>query len=58
MDRVEQLISEKTLASGKFLVDFLKLSSQNHILEKKKLSNYSAELLVASLTITIDTETC
>ena len=55
MVRIEQLISDRTLATGKYLVDFLQLSSQKHILEKKKLSNYSAEVLVSSLTITTET---
>lgn len=58
MVRIEQLISDRTLATGKYLVDFLQLSSQKHILEKKKLSNYSAEVLVSSLTITTETRGC
>ncbi len=56
--RIKQLISDKTLATGKYLVDFLKLSSQKHILEKKKLSNYSVDVLVSSLTITTKTKGC
>ena len=52
MVRIEQVISDRTLSTGKYLVDFLQLSSQKHILEKKKLSNYSTEVLVSSLTIT------
>ena len=58
MVRIEQLISDGTLATGKYLVDFLQLSSQKHILEKKKLSNYSAEVLVSSLTITTEMHSC
>ncbi len=52
MVRIEQVISDRTLSAGKYLVNFLQLSSQKHILEKKKLSNYSTEVLVSSLTIT------
>ena len=52
MARIEQVISDGTLSIGKYLVNFLQLSSQKHILEKKKLSNYSAEVLVSTLTIT------
>ena len=58
MARIEQLISDRTLDTGKYLVDFLQLSNQKHILEKKKLSNYSAEVLVSSLTITTETQGC
>ncbi len=52
MVRVEQVISDRTLATGKYLMDFLYLSSKKHILEKKKLSNYSTEVIVSTLTIT------
>jgi Transposase DDE domain len=58
MVRIEELISDRTLATGKYLVDFLQLSSKKHILEKKKLSNYSAEVLVSSLTITTEAQSC
>ena len=52
MVRLEQVISDRTLSAGEYLMNFLQLSSQKHILEKKKLSNYSVEVLVSSLTIT------
>jgi hypothetical protein len=53
MIRIEQVITDGTLATGKFLMDFLQLSREKHILEKKNLSNYSVEILVLSLTITV-----
>ena len=56
MIRIEQVISDGTLATGKFLMDFLQLSRKKHILEKKNLSNYSVEILVSSLTITVGTK--
>ena len=52
MDRLEQVLSDRTLAMGRYLVEFIQLSSKKHILEKKKLGNYSTETLVSSLTIT------
>lgn len=56
MVRIEQLISDRTLDMGKYLVDFLQLSSKKHILEKKKMSNYSVEVLVSSLIIRTDAQ--
>jgi hypothetical protein len=56
MIRIEQVISDGTLATGKYLMDFLQLSRKKHILEKKNLSNYSVEFLVSSLTITVGTK--
>jgi len=56
MVRIEQVISDRTLATGKYLVEFLQLSSKKHILEKKNLSNSSVEILVSSLTITVETK--
>ena len=56
MIRIEQVISDGTLATGKYLMDFLQLSRKKHILEKKNLSNYSVEILVSSLTITVGTK--
>ena len=56
MIRIEQVISDGTLATGKYLMDFLQLSRKKHILEKKNLSNYSVEILVSSLTITAGTK--
>ncbi len=41
---------------GKYLIDFLQLSSKKHILEKKKMSNYSVEVLVSSLIIRTDAQ--
>jgi len=52
MVRLEQVISDRTLSAGEYLMNFLQLSSQKHILKKKKLSNYSEEILVSTLTIT------
>ena len=58
MVRIEQLLSDGTMAIGKYLVNFLQLSSKKHLLEKNKLSNYSTEVLVSSLTIATKTECC
>jgi len=58
MVRIEQLLSDRTLDTGKYLLDFLQLSSKKHILEKKKRSNYSVEVLVSSLTITTEAQSC
>jgi len=58
MVRIEQLLSDRTLATGKYLVEFLQLSSKKHILEKKRLGNYSADVLVSSLTITPKMQCC
>ncbi len=52
MTRLEQVLSDGKSTMGKYLVEFLQLSNKKHILEKKKLGNYSAEALVSSLTIT------
>jgi hypothetical protein len=56
MVRIEQVISGRVLATGKYLVEFLQLSSKKHILEKKNLSNYSVEILISSLTITVESK--
>lgn len=58
MVRIEQLLSDRTLGVGKYLVDFLQLSSKKHLLERKKRSNYSVEVLVSSLTITTEAQSC
>ena len=58
MVRIEQLLSDRTLATGKYPVEFLQLSSKRHILGKKNLSNYSTEVLVSSLTITTEAQSC
>jgi len=52
MTRLEQVLSDGKSTMGKYLVEFLQLSNKKHILEKKKLGNYSTEALVSSLTIT------
>ena len=56
MNRLKQVLSDRTSAIGKHLVEFLQLSSKKHILEKKNLGNYSTEALVSSLTITTETK--
>jgi hypothetical protein len=58
MGRLEQVLSDRTSAIGKYLVEFLQLSSKKHILEKKKLGKYSIEILVSSLTITTEAKGC
>ena len=59
MDIIEQVLSsDRTSAMGKYVVDFLQLSSKKHILEKKKLGKYSIEALVSSLTITTEAKGC
>ncbi len=56
MDRLEQVLSDGASAIGKYLVEFLQLSSKKHILEKKRFGNYSEEALVSSLTIATETK--
>ena len=51
MIRVEQMFFDRKEPLGTYLVDFLQLSRKKHILEKKKLCNYSPEVLVSSLII-------
>ncbi len=38
MNRLEQVLSDGKSTMGKYLVNFLQLSSKKHILEKKKYS--------------------
>ena len=53
---IEQIFTDRMMTPGKYLVNFLKLSSKKHILEQKNMHNYSPELLVSSLTIRTDME--
>ena len=48
---IEQMLTDRMMTAGRYLVDFLKLCSKKHILEQKNMHNYSPEVLVSSLTI-------
>jgi hypothetical protein len=54
--RLEQALSDRASSVGKYLVEFLQLSSKKHILEKKNMGSYSTEALVSSLIITTETK--
>ena len=51
MSSIEQMFTDRMMTPGRYLIDFLKLSSKKHILEQKDMHNYSPEVLVSSLTI-------
>jgi len=51
MHIMEQMFVDKLIKPGEYLVKFLKLSSKKHLLEKKKIHNYSPEALISTLVI-------
>ncbi len=57
VDRLKQMIVDGTISTGKYLADFLLLSRRKHLLEKKKGSNYSPEILFGSFIVKNNGET-
>ena len=50
MYRLEKLLIDREIPAVDYFLEFLKLSSKKHLLEKKKGQGYSPEVLVSSLT--------
>jgi hypothetical protein len=50
MHRLEQLFVAELIPAVDYLIEFLKLSSKKHLLEKKKGQSYSPDVLASSLT--------
>ncbi len=57
VDRLKAMIVDGTISPGKYLADFLLLSRRKHLLEKKKGSNYSPEILFGSFVVRNNGET-
>ncbi len=57
VDKLKKMLVDGTISTGKYLADFLRLSSRRHLLEKKKASNYSPEILFGSFVVKNNGET-
>jgi hypothetical protein len=50
MYRLEKVLVNKTISAVDYLLEFLKISSKKHLLEKKNGQDYSPEVLETALT--------